>query len=249
MFTTEIREQVRQRVLELARTDPRITAGALTGSMAFAAGDRWSDIDVAFGVATGISLEDVLDDWTQTFRREWNMLDHWDLRSGPSIYRVFLLPSGLEIDVAVTPEEAFGARGPNFHPLFGTYQKLQPVEPPDAFNLIGICWHHVLHARACIERHKPWQAEYWISETRDHLLELACLRLGENAFHARGFDRLPSQVKDQLSGALVGSLEEQELRRALAVATRCLIDELEQWDAALCARLSPVLQEFGEARS
>ncbi|HLI90456.1 MAG TPA: hypothetical protein VKV37_17335 [Ktedonobacteraceae bacterium] len=36
-----------------------------------------------------------------------------------------------------------------------------------------------------------------------------------------------------------------ELRRALAVATTCLIAELEAWDTALCARLKPVLQEFG----
>jgi hypothetical protein len=35
------------------------------------------------------------------------------------------------------------------------------------------------------------------------------------------------------------------MRRALAVATRCLLGELEEWDASLCARLSPMLQEFG----
>ena len=48
MFTAEQREQVRQRVLEVAQSDPRVIAGALTGSMAFGGGDRWSDIDVAF---------------------------------------------------------------------------------------------------------------------------------------------------------------------------------------------------------
>jgi len=236
MFTAEVRDYVRQRVLELARADPRVTAGALTGSMAFEAGDNWSDIDVAFGVANGITPEAVLEDWTQV---------HFDLHSGPSIYRVFLLPSGLEVDVAVTPAEAFGARGPHFRSLFGATQKLQPAEQPNASSLIGLCWHHVLHARACIERHKPWQAEYWISEIRDHILELACLRLGENAFYGRGFDRLPSLVGDPLADALVRSLKEPELRRALAVATRCLIGELDEWDSTLCARLSPVLQEFG----
>ena len=35
MFTTEQREQVRHRVLELARADHRVTGGAFTGSMAF----------------------------------------------------------------------------------------------------------------------------------------------------------------------------------------------------------------------
>ena len=245
MFTTETRDHVRQRIIELARSDSRVTVGALTGSMAFEAGDSWSDIDVAFGIVNGITPETVLDDWTQILNRESGVLDYFDLPSGSSIYRVFLLTSGLEIDVAVTPEEEFGARGPQFHVLFGTPQKLHPTAQPEASFLIGLCWHHVLHARSCIERHKLWQAEYWIGELRNHILELSCLRLGENAFHGRGFDRLPASVRDSLVGALVRSLEELELRRALAVATTCLVGELKAWNSTLCDRLSPVLQEFG----
>jgi len=245
MFTAEQRDHVRQRVLALAQSDPRAIAGALTGSMAFGGGDRWSDIDVAFGIAEGIPPEAVLEDWTQVLAREWSVLHHFDLRYGSSVYRVFLLPSGLEVDVAATPAEDFGARGPNFRALFGPTHQLEARPQPNASSLIGLCWHHVLHARACIERHKPWQAEYWISEMRHHILELACLRLGENALEGRGFDRLPSRVREPLAEALVRSLTEAELRRALAVATRCLIAELEAWDSPLCARLSPLLHEFG----
>jgi hypothetical protein len=244
MFTAEQRDHVRQRVLALAQSDPRVTAGALTGSMAFGGGDRWSDIDVAFGIAEGITPEAVLDDWTQVVAGEWGLLDHFDLRYGSSVYRVFLLPSGLEVDVAATPAEDFGARGPNFRALFGSTHQLEARPQPNASSLIGLCWHHVLHARAYIERHKPWQAEYFISAMRDHILELACLRLGENALEGRSFDRLPPAVTDPLADALVRSLDEPELRRALAAATRGLIGELEAWDPSLCARLSPLLQEF-----
>jgi hypothetical protein len=35
-----------------------------------------------------------------------------------------------------------------------------------------------LHARICIERGRWWQAEHWISAMRDHVITLACLRLG-----------------------------------------------------------------------
>ena len=245
MFTAEQRNDVRNRVLELARADPRVTAGALTGSTAFGGGDGWSDIDVAFGIADGTSLEVVLDDWTQVLDRELSVLDYFDLRSGSSIYRVFLLPSGLEVDVAVTPAEDFGARGPHFRTLFGTTHQLEATPQPSAKYLIGLCWHHVLHARSCIERHKPWQAEYWISEIRNHVLALACLRLGETAIYRRGADRLPASVTGPLAEALVRSLDELELRRALAVATRCLIGELEEWNSTLCAQLKPLLQEFG----
>jgi len=229
----------------MARNDPRVTAGALTGSTAFGGGDDWSDIDVAFGIVNGVPLEDVLHDWTQAMEQELGIVDHFDLPSGSSIYRVFLLPNGLEIDVAVTPANDFRARGPNFHVLFRTTQKRQDTPQPDAFHLIGLGWHHVLHARSCIERHKLWQAEYWISALRDHTLALACLRYGENAFYGRGIDRLSAAVTDLFVDALVRSLDEQELRRALAVATRHLSSEVEQWDAALCARLRPLLEEFG----
>ena len=244
MFTAEQRDHVRQRFLELAQSDPRVIAGALTGSMAFGSGDEWSDIDVAFGVAEGITPEAVLDDWTHVLAREWGVLDHFDLRSGSSVYRVFLLPSGLEVDAGVTPAEDFGARGPNFRALFGPTQQLEATPQPSSSSLIGLSWHHVLHARASIERHKLWQAEYWISAIRDHTLALACLRLGENAREGRGIDRLSPAVTDPLADALVRSLDEPELRRALAAVTRGLIGELQQWDPSLCARLSPLLHEF-----
>jgi predicted nucleotidyltransferase len=245
MFTAEQREQVRQRILALAQSDPRVIAGALTGSMAFGGGDRWSDIDVAFGIAGGNTPEAVLDDWTHVFEREWGVLHHFDLRYGSSVYRVFLLPSGLEVDVAATPAEDFGARGPNFRALFGPTQHVPATPQPSASSLIGLSWLYVLHAHASIERHRLWQAEYWIGGIRDHTLALACLRLGENARERRGVDRLPSTVTDPLADTLVRSLDVQELRRALAAATRCLIGELEAWDPTLCARLSPLLHEFG----
>ncbi|MBO0793094.1 MAG: hypothetical protein J2P36_19400, partial [Ktedonobacteraceae bacterium] len=73
MYTTEYRDHVRHRILELARADPRVTGGALTGSTALSAGDAWSDIDIAFGIAEDIALETVLQDWTQAIDREFSV--------------------------------------------------------------------------------------------------------------------------------------------------------------------------------
>jgi hypothetical protein len=245
MFTIQQRDYVRHFVLEMAQTDPRVTGGALIGSLAAGAEDRWSDIDVTFGIASGHAIEAVMEDWTQVLARKFGVLTQFDLRAGSSLYRVFLLPDGLEIDVSVTPEGEFGARGSHFHLLFGRAQPLQAPPPPEITHLIGLCWHHVFHAHSCIERGKPWQATYWIGELRNHTLALACIRLGENVAHGRGFDKLPAVVTDPFTETLVRSLDEPELRRALAAATKCLIKELEQCDAALCARLRPLLHEFG----
>jgi hypothetical protein len=254
MFTTEQRDYVRDRVLEMAKSDPRVTGGALVGSLAGNAEDEWSDIDITFAIAGGTSLETVLDEWTLVLERELGALHYWDLRSASSIYRVFLLPSGLEIDLSVTPEQEFGARSPRFRPLFGIAR--QPETLPQAAGpptveaarfTIGLAWHHVLHARSSIERGKPWRAEYWISGIRDETLALMCLRLGVEASEARGIDRLPASVTAPLEMALVRSLDEPELRRALAAATTCFISELEAWDPALCKRIKPLLQELGDS--
>ena len=245
MFNTQQRDTVRQYVLEMAQTDPRTTGGALIGSTAASAEDNWSDIDLTFGVAAGNAIETVIDDWTQTLAYAFGVLHHFDLRSGSSLYRVLLLPNGLEIDVSATPEGDFGARNPHFHLLFGNAQQAKTLPSPDSSYLIGLSWHHVLHTRSCIERHKPWQANYWISELRNHTLTLACIRLGKSAAEARGVDALPTTITTPCVETLVRSLDELELRRALAAATRCLIAEIEQWDTTLCARLKPLLYEFG----
>ena len=245
MFTAKQRDYVRNYVLEMARADPRVTGGALIGSTAAGTEDSRSDIDVTFGIAAGHAIEIVIDDWSQVLEQEFGVLNHFDLRSGPSLYRVFLLPDGLEIDISVTPEGDFGVRGPHFHILFGRVQQLKVTPPPDSRHIIGLSWHHVFHARSCIERGKPWQAEYWISEVRNHTLALSCIRLGESAVHGRGADKLPAAITKPFADTLVRSLDESELRRALAVATMCLIAELEKWDTTLSARLKPLLQEFG----
>lgn len=247
MFTVQQRNNIRNRVLEIARADPRVTAGALTGSSAIGAEDEWSDIDVYFGVTDGTSVLTVLDDWTEIFRREFDIVHYWDLPFSTSIYRVFLLPSGLEIDVAVTPQQDYGARGPRFRTLFGATRQIEPAPPPSSRYLIGLGWHHVFHARSRIRRGKPWQAAYWIAGVRDQTLALACLRLGNETAYAKGADDLPTAITEPLKDSLVRSLDEPELRRALGVATACFIGELEAWDSELTALLKPLLQEFGSA--
>ena len=103
----------------------------------------------------------------------------------------------------------------------------------------------MLHARTSIERRNPWLAEYWISEARNKMLALACIRLGYNGVHGRGYAQLPDAVTAPFAATLVRSLDEAELRRALGAATGCFLAELRLWDEELHTRLMPILQEFG----
>jgi len=147
-----------------------------------------------------------------------------------------LLPSCLEVDLGFTAADRFGPVGLHFRAVFGEAVRTSPAPLPDPEHLIGLAWHRVLHARSCIERYQPWQAEYWISGVRDQTLAFACLRLGAPAHYAKGADALPVAVTSELEDALVRSLELEELRRALRVAATQLLVELAATDAVQAQR-------------
>jgi len=64
VFTVEEREQLLEGLVSAAYADTRIRGAAVTGSAAVGRDDRWSDIDLALGVAADTSREQVLADWT-----------------------------------------------------------------------------------------------------------------------------------------------------------------------------------------
>lgn len=225
MFTIEERDRVRDRVLELASSDQRVVAGAVLGSLAHDEGDRWSDLDLMFAVADGVPVTEVVEAWSRSIVRELDAVQLFDLPSGPIIYRVFLLPGCLQLDLSFTPASEFGAGGPKFRLLFGHAVDKPYDSPPPADELFGYAVHHALRARFCIERGRCWQAEYWISALRDHALALACRRRGLEGHYGRDFDRLPGEVTDSFDDALVRSLERDELLRALRRAITGLLRE------------------------
>jgi hypothetical protein len=248
VFTPEERERVRERVFELARADPRASGGALTGSAVAGADDRWSDVDTSFGIADGVDPEAVLADWTDELNRDFGVAHHWDLRVAPTIYRVLLMPGGLELNIAVTPAAEFGAQGPKFRLLFGESVERPPAPATDVDEMIGFGWLYVLSGRTAIERGRLWQAEHLISALRDQTLALACVRLGEPPAYARGVDRLPAELLAPYEQALIGSLDPGELRRVLAVATELLIGEVGETEPELAERLQKPLREAADSR-
>jgi hypothetical protein len=225
MFSVDDRNRVRDHVLHLAGSDARVVAGAAVGSLAHGEGDRWADLDLTVAVADGHSIHAVLEDWTRDIVAAFDAARLFDLTSESSIYRVFLLPGCLQLDLSVTPATDFGPRGPRFKMLFGRSVERPHPEPPSARELFGYAVHHALRARFSIERGRFWHAEYWISGIRDYALSLACLRRGLPARYGRGFDDLPVDVRDAFRGALVSSLDRDELLRALGCAVEGLLRE------------------------
>jgi hypothetical protein len=243
MFSIEERNHLRDHVLQMATKDARVVAGAVVGSLALGHGDRWSDLDLTFAVRDDFSIFDVLEDWTQDIVEGFDAAHLFDLPSGASIYRVFLLPGCLQFDLSFTSASGFGAAGPKFKLLFGSSIEKPYAQPPPARELFGYAVHHALRARFCIQRGRYWHAEYWINAARDYALSLACRRRGLPAVHGRGFDDLPSEVLDVFSDSLVKSLEPDELLGALACVINGLISEAGELKE-LATRVEPQLREL-----
>jgi hypothetical protein len=236
VFTVQQRDALREHLLRLAEEDEHVVAGAAVGSLAVDGGDRFSDLDLTFGIADHVPVGDVLNDWTRRLIDELDAVHLADLERGPTIYRVFLLPEALQFDLSMTPAAQFRPAGPRFRLLFGETAADEPEasKPPVAGSLFiptpavasdvfgwGVIY--ALHARACIERGRVWQAEHYVGAVRDHALSLACLRNGLPAVQARGYDDLPAETLARFEDAHIGAVEPGALRAALATSVLALM--------------------------
>lgn len=235
MFTVEDRDSLRDHVLLMADGDERVIAGAAVGSLALGEGDRFSDLDLTFAVEEQVSVASVLAEWTDRLAGEMGAVTLTDLVRGPTTYRVLLFPDALQLDLSMTVATEFRPAGPRFRLLFG--QVVDQGEPSSASGTLFIPtpavaedvlgWGIIygLHARACIERGRLWQAEHYVGAVRDHGLSLACLRQGLPAIQARGYDQLPSRTLDRFEQTHISGAERGGLYRALRSSVAALLRE------------------------
>ena len=221
----------------------------MTGSAAGGREDRWSDIDLAFGVADGFEKDAVIADWTSRMYERYQVAHHYDVLVGPWTYRVFLLPNGLQVDVAFVPASHFGPRAPTFNLVFGTAKEIAKPPPADVSEMIGLAWVYLLHVRSSLARGQLWQAEYMLSTARNYVLAIASLRHGLPANEGRGMDQLPQSVKDSLANSFVARLDPADVAAALSLVVDALLVEIGEFDGALLQRLSPVLNDLRETVS
>ncbi|HVB46264.1 MAG TPA: nucleotidyltransferase domain-containing protein [Streptosporangiaceae bacterium] len=244
VFSVEERERLCASLVSAARADPSVTAVALTGSAATGKQDRWSDIDLALRLDASADESHVLADWTRRMYGEHDAVHHLDVWRGETRFRVFLLASTMQVDIAFWAWAKFSATGPAFRLLFGGANELPIPGPSAAAELVGTGWLHALHARSSIARGRVWQAEYMVSGLRDRTLALASLRHGLPVPHARGADDLPPDLTEVLIGTLARSLDLTELTRAFGTAVEALITEAHYADPALTDRITPVLRQL-----
>src|SRR5439155_11174888 len=148
------------------------------------------------------------------------------------------LPDVLQLDLSMAPAAQFRPAGPRFRLLFGATAAdesdtpMPPVAgglflptPAVASDIFGWGVIYAIHARACIERGRIWQAEHYVGAVRDHALSIACLRQGLPAVQARGYDDLSAETLARFDASHVGAVEPEVLRAALTASVRALLRE------------------------
>jgi hypothetical protein len=173
--------------------------------------DRFSDLDLTFGIADDVPVAEVLDDWTRTLIAERDAVQLADLTRGPTTYRVFLLPDALQFDLSITPAAHFRPAGPRFRLLFGEtaageYEVPIPqvagnlfvATPSVAHDLFGWGVIYALHARV----HRAWAclASRTLRRRRARPRPVACLPLpgttrGTGARLRRSFRGNPCSIR------------------------------------------------------
>ena len=224
VFTPEQRDAVRSHLVRMAKADDRVVAAAELGSLTTGAGDRWSDLDLTFSVR-GATVPQMLEDWTHRLRADLGAVHLFDLPLHTTVYRVFLMPGNLQVDLSFTPEADFRPRGPKFRLLFGEAGEILQAPPPDPHDLLGDALHHALRARFSIERGRLWMAEWLITGVRHQALALAALNRGLPHVYARGTDQLPPELLQRFEATLPRSLARGELLRALRESLDRLLEE------------------------
>ncbi|HEX7305572.1 nucleotidyltransferase domain-containing protein [Lentzea sp.] len=237
MFSVLERDQLRRDLVNAAGIDPRVVGAALTGSTALGEEDRWSDIDFALSVDR--EMDAVVTDWT-ALMYACDAVGHVDVRRGSVLFRVFLMRSSLQVDVAFWPSSEFGATGPAFKLLFGEANPLPRTPQPDRAELAGLAWLYGLHVRSSLARGRVWQALHLLNGMRDHVMSLCCLAEGVAAVQGRGLDDLADP--DAFAGTVAVSTRPEELGRAFHVVVGLLLREVTDSGVAQAVRaLSPVV--------
>jgi len=244
VFTEGERSDLRDQLVAVARSDERIDAAALVGSAARDGEDEWSDIDLALRLAADLSPGDVAAEWTARMYGAHGAVAHLDIWSGPTLFRVFLLASSLQIDLSFWPAEAFADSGGSFRLLFG--EANEPAPPPARVpnSIIGMGWLYALHARSSIARGRALQALYMLSGLREQVVSLACLRHGLPPDQGRGVDDLPDDIKQAIADTVLRTLNQPELIRSFVAVTCALLAEARHVDAHQASRIEAPLREL-----
>lgn len=227
MYTKAYRNKVQNLIISFAEADERITDCAIVGSESIGENDQWSDIDLTFGVDNEVEIPNILSDWNRLMSKHFGANALFDLGYKESIYRVYLLPNVLQVDLSFTPTKHFGALTKKFKLVFGKEKKRRFTALPQPKTIYGYAVLYALKTRCSLERGKPWQAHHYLEKFKDYILMLKCLSDNLIPFEGRGYDKLSNSFLKKIQSSLITSPSHQEIKKSLQILIAILISEFD----------------------
>lgn len=228
MYSKEERDEIQNSIIALAQKDNRIKDCAIVGSESIGKHDKWSDIDLTFGIDDETEISQILSEWNAIMFANFNANVLFDVEYKESIYRVYLLPNALQVDLSFTPTQNFGAITNAFKLIFGKANHRQHKPEPELSSILGYSILYALKSRCAIEREKYWQAIFYLDKFRENIMTMKCISLHLNPFDGRSFDELPNSFLNKITTGLTGELNRDTLKNSLRSFTKILIQEIKQ---------------------
>lgn len=246
MFNVADREKLRARLVEVARHHPDIETAALLGSAARGEEDRWSDIDLALGLAPGVDPVQAAKTWTTVVEQTEPLVDHLDINASGGLYRVLLLASTLQVDLSFWPHRHFPTGSSPVKVLFGHPDLPQiSVEPQNDLSVhVRMSWLYALHLRSAVGRGRSWQALWMLDGIRNQVIALLCVRYELPAAEGRGVDRLPLAVLSELADTLPKDIDTASIIHSARRLVLLLVQEAERQSLLVPVGLAQVLEEL-----
>ena len=250
MTDDDFRESIRGALIEFARAaESGVDAAALVGSAARGEEDQWSDIDLALRVVAGGELAGVAECWSTRLAALSPVADEFDVHAGAGLYRVFLLRTGLQVDLSFWPAGEFASTGQAFELIFGAADPVLSPSPADGSADVAYAWLHALHIRSALGRGRLWQALEMLDGMRTHVIALACRRHHLEPYQGRGVDKLPGEVLRAFETTRPPARSAEQIGDSFSALTRLLLAETSLIDPDRAERLtSPLLDLSNSAR-
>lgn len=223
MYSKEFRSNVQDVIIDLAKRDKRITDCAVVGSEAISQNDDWSDIDLTFGVSDDVDITVILSDWNCIMAKQFDAHVLFDLPHRQSIYRVYLLPNALQVDLSFTPTKYFGALTKKFKLIYGNVKRQEIVPIPEYKTIYGYAVLYALKTRCALERMKVWQSYYYLGKYREYIMQLKCIEVNVDSKDGRGYGDLPTSFLTDIQQSLTSKMDTDSIRDSLSKLTKVFL--------------------------
>ena len=157
---------------------------------------------------------------TAELERSLDAVHLFDLPLLSTVYRVFLLPGSLQVDLSFTPGAEFGPLGPRFALLFGTAVERQQPPGATARHLFELPVHQAVRG-VVLRRAWPAVAGRVLDQRRARPGARSRLPAPRAGGRLRPWVRPAARAED----AMVRAIERRELLRALGSAVEVLLIE------------------------